>query len=99
MTKSNLKRKWFILAYNFQVSSITEGNQSRKLEAGTEDAEATGEWPSLFPYTLQDQLPRCGNAHNELGTPWTIIPLKNAPKGLPTDQSCGGIFSIKVPSS
>lgn len=76
----NLERKWFILAYNMMYShyswGITEGSQGRKLEAETEEAETMGEWPSLLPCTLQDQLPQVWQCPQWAGPSPTIIHLQ-----------------------
>ena len=76
MGKSNLGRKGFLSAYNFQDTSITEGSQGKdsrqevNMEAGTE-AKAMEEprrlacstWLAQPVFsTTQDQLPRGGTA-------------------------------------
>ena len=98
MTKSNLERKGFILAYNFQVSSITEGSQGRRLEAELKRQKPGN---GLAYFLIHSRTNRSGVAvpTRSWALPGQSFILKNAPKGLPTDQSCEGIFSLEVPSS
>lgn len=73
---------------HFQVIVIT-GSQGRSLEAGNE-AEVT----FLVCFLVQTRTTHIG-----LGPPTLISNPENIPIHLPTNQSDGGFFSIKLPSS
>ena len=105
ITESNLGEERCYLASTLQ--SITEGSRGRNPEAGTE-AETMEErcltdcspWLAiLHSYIIQEHLLRAGAAHTVLGHSSSIINPKDAPRDLPTGQSCGGIFfkGIKFP--
>ena len=86
MTKSNLKRKRLISAYNFQVTvKVMTGIQGSNLEAGAEVKAmveccllACASW--LDQLAFQEHLPRDGPADCELGPATPIINLDSTPQ-------------------
>lgn len=90
------------------LQSITEENQGRNLEPGTE-AEAEGMEEQfisrladhnlfiLITYTIQDNGLIGGNAQKELRPSTSIICYENAPKALPTNNLIGTYFWLMFP--
>jgi hypothetical protein len=66
LTKSNLERKGFILAYSLQ--SVLKGNQGRDVDLGLNQKQWRNS-TSRLSYTAQYLLPRAGTIHRGHPTP------------------------------
>lgn len=93
---------------SYNLSFTNQGSQGRKqgknLEAKTE-AEVIQKYClkacslrlSRFDFLYHPRPPAQG-WHNGLGSPH-LLSIKKIPTDMPTDQSYGGIFSNRIPSS
>lgn len=68
-----------MVLFLFSIQSIMGGNESRNLQAGSEEKTLQGcvlmpLYPHLLrsPYTSQDHVPEDSTAHSELSRPTTI---------------------------